>query len=215
LTNALEQGDPSRDFVDVGPVGSPARIDALRRHIDDALAKGARLLCGGRAAGAKGHFFQPTILADCEPSMTVVRDEVYGPVVALMRTQGDEQAVARANDSVESAVAYVFTKSRARAHWLALRLRATSVVVNDVRPNYSACGGPFGGIDPEGFGSGRGLEGLREFCRRKYMSYDRIAPPARDPLWFPYTAKNFQWLERGTQLLFGGGSLAQRIGRIL
>ncbi len=214
LVGELRQGDPAQDYVDLGAIIFPKQIDVARRHIDDALKKGARVLCGGRSVPGPGQFFQATVLADCDHTMTVMREEIFGPVVPIMRVASDDQAIALANDSHLGLNAYVFTRDRARAHRLAERIEAGSVVVNDVLSNYAAVETPFGGIKQSGFGRVHGVDAIREMGTRKHLSFDRLAPPPRDPFWFPYTAKSFHWLQRGSRLLFGGGSLAKRIGEL-
>lgn len=212
LVAGLRQGDPSRDFVDVGAIIFPKQIDIARRHVDDAIRKGARLVCGGRTLPGPGQFFVPTILSGCDHSMTVMREEIFGPIVPFMCVRSDDEAVALANESHLGLNAYVFSRSRDRARAIAERLQAGSVVVNDVLSNYATIDAPFGGVKQSGFGRVHGVEGLREMCHRKHVSFDRIPGPARDPYWYPYTARSFHWLQRGFKLLFGEGSLRRRIG---
>jgi acyl-CoA reductase-like NAD-dependent aldehyde dehydrogenase len=210
----LRQGDPADGYFDLGAITFPGQIEVARRHIEDALTKGARLLCGGRAVPGRGQFFEATVLADCNPTMTVMREEIFGPVVPIMRVASDDEAVALANDSHLGLNAYVFTRDKGRARRLAESIEAGSVVVNDVLSNYAAVETPFGGIKQSGFGRVHGAEALREMCQRKHLSFDRVPPPPRDPFWYPYTAKSFHWLQRGTRLLLGGGTLAKRLGQL-
>jgi len=212
LVGELRQGDPAEDFFDLGAITSARQIEVARRHVEDALQKGARLLCGGRALPGPGQFFEPTVLAHCDATMTVMNEETFGPVVPIMRVASDDEAVALANDSRLGLNAYVFTRDKARARRLAERIEAGSVVVNDVLSNYAAVETPFGGIKQSGFGRVHGVDALRAMCVQKHLSFDRVAPPAHDPFWFPYTAKSYHWLQRGMRLLFSGGSLAKRIG---
>jgi len=83
-----------------------------------------------------------------------------------------------------------------------------------VLSNYAAIETPFGGIKQSGFGRVHGVDAIREMTTAKHLSFDRVPPPPRDPFWYPYTAKSFHWLQRGMRLLFGGGSLAKRIGEL-
>jgi acyl-CoA reductase-like NAD-dependent aldehyde dehydrogenase len=212
LTGELRQGDPAREFVDVGAMTFPRQIEIVERHIQDAVGKGARITQGGRRRHGPGDFFEPTVLADCDPSMTVMREEIFGPVVPFMRFQSEDEAVALANDSPLGLNAYVFTRDKATARRLAERIQAGSVVVNDVLTNYTTAEAPFGGIKQSGFGRVHGEGALRELCHEKYVSFDRIPQPSRDPIWFPYSARSYAWMQRGVRLLFGPGSLAKRIG---
>jgi succinate-semialdehyde dehydrogenase/glutarate-semialdehyde dehydrogenase len=214
LTAGLRQGDPARDFVDVGAIIFPRQIDIARRHVEDALQKGATLVCGGKTLLAQGQFFEPTVLAGCDHTMTVMREEIFGPVVPIMRVRSDDEAVALANDSHLGLNAYVFSGSRSRARRLAERIEAGNVVINDVLSNYATVEAPFGGIKQSGFGRVHGVEGLRDMCHRKTVSFGVLPAPARDPYWYPYSARSFHWLQRGVKLLLGGGSLAKRIGEL-
>jgi len=115
LVGELRQGDPAKDYVDLGAIIFPKQIDVARKHVDDALKKGARVVCGGRSVPGPGQFFEATVLADCDATMTVMREEIFGPVVPIMRVSSDEEAVALANDSPLGLNAYVFTRDRSRA----------------------------------------------------------------------------------------------------
>ena len=213
LAGKLRQGDPGRDYVDVGAIIFPKQIDVARAHVQDALQKGARLVCGGKSVPGAGQFFEPTVLADCGHSMTVMREEIFGPIVPMMRVASDDEAIALANDSRLGLNAYVFTEGRERAKRLAQRIEAGSVVVNDVLSNYAIAEAPFGGIKDSGFGRVHGVDGMRAMCTRKHVSWERFKAPA-PPHWYPYTAQSFHWLQRGMRVLFGGGSLAKRIGKL-
>jgi acyl-CoA reductase-like NAD-dependent aldehyde dehydrogenase len=212
LTAELRQGDPSRDYVDVGAITFLRQIEIAERHIADAVKKGARIVRGGKRLPGPGQFFEPTVLADCDPSMSVMREEIFGPIVPMMCVQSEDEAVALANDSPLGLNAYVFTRGRATGRRLSERIQAGSVLVNDVLTNYSTTEAPFGGIKHSGFGRVHGEQSLRDLCHEKYVSFDRVPAPSRDPVWFPYTSKNYAWLQRGVRLIFGGGTLAKRIG---
>jgi acyl-CoA reductase-like NAD-dependent aldehyde dehydrogenase len=212
LVGELRQGDPSRDYVDIGAITYAKQIDVAERHIEDAVRKGARLVCGGRKVAGRGQFFEPTVLADCNQAMSVMREEIFGPIVPMMRVSSDDEAISLSNDSHLGLNAYVFSKSRDRARRVSERIEAGSVVVNDVLSNYATIEAPFGGLKQSGFGRVHGAESLREMCHRKHLSFDRLPVPARDPFGFPYTARSFHWLQRGVQLVLGGGPLGKRIG---
>ena len=182
----LRQGDPAQDYVDVGAVTFAKQIDVARAHVQDAVNKGARVVCGGKAVPGAGQFFEPTVLADCDHSMTVMREEIFGPVVPFMRVASDDEALRLANDSHLGLNAYVFTESRDRARRMCAGIEAGSVVVNDVLSNYAIAEAPFGGIKQSGFGRVHGIEGLREMCTRKHVSCRaRSEPRPREPVLVP------------------------------
>jgi acyl-CoA reductase-like NAD-dependent aldehyde dehydrogenase len=178
------------------------------------VKKGAELVCGGKRKEGEGQFFEPTVLANCDHSMTVMTQEIFGPVVGIQKVESEDEAVTLANSSHLGLNAYVFTKDRAKGRRIAERIEAGSVVVNDVLLNYAAPEAPFGGMKDSGFGRVHGDDALRDMAEKRHVNFDRFAQPAKDPLWFPYSPKSFQWLSRGLQTLFSGRGLVQRISEL-
>ena len=213
LTRELKQGDPAEGAVDVGAIIFPKQIDIAEAHIADALGKGARLCTGGRRRPGPGQFFEPTVLAGCDHTMTVMTDEIFGPIVPIMKVESDEEALRLANQSHLGLNAYVFSRDRAEAHKLAARVQAGSICVNDVLSNGGCPETPFGGIKQSGFGRVMGDDSLREMCDVRHVSLDRIAT-SNDPLWFPYTEKSLGIARRAVRILFGGGGLLKKISQL-
>jgi succinate-semialdehyde dehydrogenase/glutarate-semialdehyde dehydrogenase len=211
LTRELRQGDPSEKSVDVGAIIFPQQIDIAEKHIADALAKGAELKCGGHRGPGPGQFFEPTVLANCSQDMTVMREEIFGPIVPLMKVANEEEALRLANDSHLGLNAYVFSNDREHGRRLAERVEAGSVLVNDVIANGGCPDVPFGGIKQSGFGRAMGDDSLREMCDQRHISVDRLATSG-DPLWFPYTDKSYGWFKKGLRLMFSGGGVLKKIG---
>jgi succinate-semialdehyde dehydrogenase/glutarate-semialdehyde dehydrogenase len=215
LVKELRQGNGAEETVDVGAIIFPKQIDVAERHIADALAKGAELKTGGKRRTGPGQFFEPTLLVDCTPDMSVMREEIFGPIVPMMPVDNEEQAVTLANDSPLGLNAYVFTNSRDLAANLSERIEAGSVVVNDVFTNYACPEAPFGGIKHSGFGRIHGEDALRDLAEVKHVNSDRFRPPARDPLWFPYSEKGYRWGLRGLRAMFSGQGLIARVRELL
>jgi succinate-semialdehyde dehydrogenase/glutarate-semialdehyde dehydrogenase len=214
LVGELRVGDPAKDFFDVGAIIFPRQIEVSELHIDDAIKKGAELVAGGHRKPGPGQFFEPTLLARCNDSMTVMNEEIFGPIVPVQKVESDDEAVRKANASHLGLNAYVFTRDRKKGQRLAERIEAGSVVVNDVFVNYAAPETPFGGVKQSGFGRVHGDDALRDMAERRHINYDRIAAPAKDPLWYPYTPKSFQWMQRGLRVLFRGSGMIQRLSEI-
>ena len=212
LTRELRQGDPSREFVDVGAIIFPQQMEIAEKHIADAVAKGAELRAGGKRGAGPGQFFEPTVLANCDHSMTVMKDEIFGPIVPFMSVSTEEEAVRLANESHLGLNAYVYLGDREHGRRLAERIEAGSVLVNDVLTNGGTSDAPFGGIKQSGFGRAMGDDALREMCNTKHISVDRIPMGQKDPLQFPYTEKGYNFFKKGLRLMFGGGSIVKRIG---
>lgn len=216
ITRALRQGDPQGDeVVDVGAITFPRQIEVAERHIQDAVAKGAKVACGGGRRDGGGQFFEPTVLTGCDHTMTVMKEEIFGPIVPIQKVTCEDEAVRLANDSHLGLNAYVFTKNREKGKRLALRVEAGSVVVNDVLINYGASETPFGGIKQSGFGRVHGDDALREMSDARHVFAGRVPEPSSDPFWFPYSSKSYRWQMRMLRALFSGGGLVARISKLL
>ncbi|MBX3200869.1 MAG: aldehyde dehydrogenase family protein [Labilithrix sp.] len=215
LTEKLRQGDPTTDAVEVGAIIFPKQIEIAEKHIDDALKKGARIIAGGRRVPGPGQFFEPTVLAGCDHTMTVMKEEIFGPIVPFQKVASEDEAVRLANDSHLGLNAYVFTKDREKGKRLAQRIEAGSVVVNDVLINYGAVEAPFGGIKQSGFGRVHGDDALREMAEVRHVFTGRLPEASADPTWFPYSSKAYRWQMRLFRALFGRGGVIRRVRELL
>ena len=155
------------------------------------------------------------MLADCNHEMTVMKDEIFGPIVPFMKVESEEEALELANDSHLGLNAYVFTTDREKGRRLAERVEAGSVLVNDVLTNYACPEAPFGGIKQSGFGRVHGEDALRDMAELRHVSFDRIRAPKRDPLWYPYSEKTYRWTMRGLRAMFSGRGLLARVRELL
>lgn len=169
---------------DIGTMTFPPQVDVVERHVADAVDKGARVLVGGgRVPGGGPLHLQPTVLVDVDHSMSVMREETFGPVLPVMRVDSEEEAVRLANETRYGLDAAVFTASRERAERMTAALETGSVCLNDVLVNYALPGLPFGGSKDSGFGRAHGDEGLLELSRTKSVAADRTGA-RREPHWF-------------------------------
>ncbi len=215
LTRDLRQGDPQgSEAVDVGAIIFPKQIEIAEKHIADAVAKGAQVVSGGKRREGVGQFFEPTVLTGCNHTMTVMKEEIFGPIVPIQKVSSEDEAVRLANDSHLGLNAYVFTKNREKGKRLAQRIEAGSVVVNDVLVNYAAAEAPFGGIKQSGFGRVHGDDALRDMSDARHVFTGRVPEPSSDPLWFPYSAKAYRFQMRVLRALFSRGSIVKRIGKL-
>lgn len=171
ITLGLRIGDPLDPDVDLGPMVSEAQREKTKEHIEDALQKGASILCGGREPEgdlfAKGYYFMPTVLADVDHRMRIMREETFGPVAPIMRFSREEEAVRLANDTEYGLAAYIYTKSLRRAVLVSERIEAGSVGVNvgSVIDHHA----PFGGWKQSGIG-----RELSHRCLDEYMEIKHI-----------------------------------------
>jgi acyl-CoA reductase-like NAD-dependent aldehyde dehydrogenase len=160
--------------VDMGAIVSPQQVDIVERLVDDALAKGAKALVGGKRRKGRGQFFEPTVLVDVKTDMAIMKEELFGPVMCVMRYRTEDEAIEIANGTRFGLGSTVMSKSPERARRLAERLRVGSCTINDFGFTYMAQDLPFGGVDASGFGRLNGREGLRACCNSKSILEDRL-----------------------------------------
>lgn len=200
---ALRQGDASGGAeVDVGAMSWDQQIANVERLVANAVEKGAVIAAGGRRGPGPGMFFEPTVLTGCTQDMDVMRKEIFGPVVPVMRVGDEEEAVRLANDSHLGLLAYVFTRDRERGKRIAERIEAGTVMVNDVLNTYACPETPWGGVKSSGIGRTHSAIGLRDLCETRHVNHDRVALP-KEVWWYPYKDATFKAVLAGAKLLFG------------
>jgi len=216
LAKALRQGEPNRHDVDVGAMTTQMQVDIIRRHLDEARQRGAKVLAGGEikvsAEGAR--FVQPTVLTGTTPEMAIVREETFGPMLPIMTYRTEEEAVRLANDSSYGLSAYVFTKDRAKAERVANQLLAGTVMHNDTLYTHAAPETPWGGVKASGLGRVHGKHALRDFSEMRHVNLERLNFPA---FWYyPYSRGAWNTGLRVYRTLLGrgiGGRLKALFGK--
>ncbi len=167
---AIAVGDPTKPGKHLGPVASRMQFDKIQRCIEQGIAEGARLALGGpgRPEGFEvGYYVRPTIFADVNNTMSVAREEIFGPVLSMLRFGTLEEAVRIANDTPYGLAAYVQTRDLDKARRVAQQLRAGSVYLNGSPQDYDA---PFGGFKQSGNGREGGTYGLVEFLEYQVIN---------------------------------------------
>ena len=162
---ALVVGDPMDEATDVGPLATAAGRDDLAELVDDAVAKGAKVLTGGGAPEGPGWFYSPTVLAGLTDDMRVVMEEAFGPVACLYRVADRDEAVRVANQTTFGLSSAVWSAEAAEQDWFVRRLDAGAVFLNGMTVSYPEL--PFGGIKDSGYGRELAAAGIREFCNLK------------------------------------------------
>lgn len=166
--SALKMGDGTDPSVDVGPLVNADTRDTVAAFVTDAVAKGAKIECGGSAPDGKGFYFPPTVLSNVPETADCVHDEIFGPVAAIQTFSDQEEVIARANDTEYGLVAYVFSEDMKRALQVCERLEFGMVGLN--RGLVSDPAAPFGGVKQSGLGREGGHEGMLEFMETQYIS---------------------------------------------
>jgi acyl-CoA reductase-like NAD-dependent aldehyde dehydrogenase len=202
---ALRQGPPTGPAsVEVGAMTFPPQLDIVSRHVEQAREAGARITTGGHVREGAGRFYEPTVLADVDHSMTAMRDETFGPTVPIMKVADADEAVRLANDSPYGLGASVWTKDLARGEQIARRIESGYACVNDANVNYFAYELPMGGWKDSGLGVRHGAAGIRKYTRQQAILVTRVAMK-RDVHFFPYKASTTKLLGRLTKVLYGRG----------
>ncbi|RIH83742.1 Succinate-semialdehyde dehydrogenase [NADP(+)] GabD [Meiothermus luteus] len=165
----LRVGDPLEPSTQIGPLVDKQGLDKVVAHVEDALAKGAKVATGGRSLG--GLLYAPTVLTGIRPGMRILEEETFGPVAPIMPFEDEEQVIAWANDTDYGLAAYIWTKDLSRAFRVAEALEYGIVGVNDPVPSAMGANLPFGGYKNSGLGREGGRWGLEEFLETKLVSF--------------------------------------------
>ncbi|MGY9049853.1 aldehyde dehydrogenase [Puniceibacterium antarcticum] len=158
------------DDPDMGPLMNEKAVAKQEEHVADALAKGARLVCGGKRHKLGPLFYEPTVLADVPADALILREETFGPVAAIVPFDTEDEVIARANDTEYGLVAYVHTVDPRRIYRLAKALQFGMVAVN--RTKVTGAPIPFGGMKQSGLGREGARQGLEAFTEIKYVCRD-------------------------------------------
>jgi aldehyde dehydrogenase (NAD+) len=179
---AIVLGDPTHETTQMGPVANLPQRERILAMIDAGRESGARLVCGGDAPSDAGHanglFVSPTVFADVDPGSRIAQEEVFGPVLSIIRFSTEDEAIAIANGTEFGLASGVWTQNLTRAHRVARELVAGTVWVNTYRS--SAAQAPFGGVKKSGYGRERGIEAIDDYLRTKNVMVD-LSDAIRDP----------------------------------
>ncbi len=201
----LRVGDPGKGEMDVGAMVDPRQLDLVERQVEDALAKGAKALVGGKRLDGPGNFFQPTILVDVTEDMDVVTEESFGPVVPILKVSSEQEAIEKANDSIYGLNAYVYTSDRYKGQRIARKLQAGTVMVNEVLLTHGCPETPWQGCKLSGTGRVHSDDGLRDMCFPFHINDDILPQPEKSPFWHPYSDKLYRGMLAGLKAIYGRG----------
>jgi succinate-semialdehyde dehydrogenase/glutarate-semialdehyde dehydrogenase len=175
-TEAMTLGASLEWGVDMGSLVSQAQLDTVQAHVDDAVAKGARVLAGGRARPDLGpYFFEPTILEGVTPDMTCFGTETFGPVISLYRFHDEADAVARANAGEYGLNASIYTQDGARGREIARQVKCGTVNINEAfGATFASIDSPMGGMRESGMGRRQGSEGIHRYTESQSVATQRL-----------------------------------------
>ena len=185
-TRKLRLGPPSDKDAEIGPMIRVTQLEKVEQQLRDATSRGAQVLTGGNRRSDLGpSFLEPTVVTNVDHSMQLMREETFGPVIAIRPVKSADEAVALANDSEFALSASVWTSNAAKGQEIAQRIRGGSVMINDVASYYGICEAPHGGSGSSGWGRSHSRFGLLEMVQVKYVDVDRL-PRTPKSWWFGY-----------------------------
>jgi acyl-CoA reductase-like NAD-dependent aldehyde dehydrogenase len=186
---------------DIGALVTSAQVDIVERQVNDAVAKGARVLTGGQRR-EPGNFFLPTVLVDVDHSMDCMREEAFGPTLPVMKVASEDEAIALANDSPYGLAGSVWTSDVGRAERVAKRLETGGVSANNALATLFQSPLPFGGWKQSGLGSRLGgAHSVQKYCRTQAFVSDRLPITGKDPQWYPYKPAKARAISRVLRFL--------------
>lgn len=200
---SLRVGDASQPGeIDVGPLVNQRQLEIVTALVDDAVARGAKVACGGKRIEGPGFFYAPTVLTDVTADMDIVNKETFGPVVPVMKVGSEAEAILEANRSHLGLLAYVFTRSGSRGRRLAEQIRCGTVMVNDVLATAAAPETPWAGLKASGIGVAHSDDGLRHMCEARHVNYDALPWLDKELWWFPYDNGRLPLLKKALRVLY-------------
>lgn len=210
----LKIGDPMEPGIDIGSMTTLNQLRTVEEHVKDAAEKGAQLRHGGKRLNEHaGYFYQPTVLSGVSHSMKIMQEETFGPVLPIMAFSSPEEALSLANDSHFGLTASVWTRRKKMASWMAERIEAGTVTVNDHMFSFAEPGAIWGGIKQTGRGYSHGPFGLQEMMNIKFISHD-FSRKKSQIWWYPYSKKFPQILDHSF-ILFYHHKLRKKVKALL
>jgi succinate-semialdehyde dehydrogenase/glutarate-semialdehyde dehydrogenase len=202
----LRVGDPLEWNTEIGPMVSKEQFDLVMELVDDAVASGATLRCGGptEVDGLPGKFIAPIVLTDVTHDMRIMQEEIFGPVLPIVTVAGEEEAIALANDSRFGLGASVWTRDRAKGERIARQIQSGMVWINDHSYSHGACQCSWGGVKDSGLGRSHSKFGFYECVNIKLLSWEPSR--MRDAWWHPYDEVLGKAIRSSARILYGRDS---------
>ena len=199
----LRVGDPLEWRTEIGPMVSKDQFDVVMELVDDAIASGARLECGGprEVAGYTGHFIAPIVLTGVTHDMRIMREEIFGPVLPIITVDSEQEAISLANDSQFGLGASVWTRDRDKGERIAREIQSGMVWINDHSYSHGACQCSWGGVKESGLGRSHSKFGFYECANVKLVSWEPSR--MRDAWWHPYDEVLGKAIRSSARILYG------------
>ncbi len=199
---SLRVGSGGEMDNDIGPIIHKAQFDTIKNQVDEAVARGAKIVAGGDSGERGGKYYiSPTVMVDLPTDCLLMNEETFGPILPLIKVGSDEEALSLANASRFGLSASIWTANRKRGTEMAKRLQAGAVVLNDVIGYYGISDGVVGGVKESGTGRVHGPEGMHEMVYPKYYEVER-ARRIKKLWWYRYDRNLLSFFEEATDFLF-------------
>ena len=197
----LRQGQQHGWEEDVGAVFWDRQMAIIEAHVEDARARGANILAGGRRnPELAGLYYEPTVITDVDNSMDIMLHETFGPILCIQKVANEAEAIALANDSEFGLNGNVWTRNKARGYRLATELDTGACSVNDMAVSYGIPAAPFGGRKNSGLGQVNGKKGMRGYCHEMPIVIDRFGGKMQNA--YPYSAKSAEGMKKLMEFLW-------------
>lgn len=205
-TKMIRQGLGDSFDTDMGSMTAKMQIDKVVAQVEDAKAKGAKILCGGeKNSDFKGYFFKPTVLTDVDESFAIIKEETFGPVLPIMIFQTEDEVIKKANDSEYALNAYVWTSDMKKAKRIASQIVAGTVNINESLFTHALPQTPWGGPKQSGIGRTHGAMGLLDLVEVRHVHLNKVVKKKNFFWWYGYSEEKVAMLKTLMAALFGKG----------
>ncbi len=211
-TKALTHGHYSDINTEIGALSTEQQLKTVQNHVEEAVKSGARILAQSLPKNVdKGRYFPATLLTEVDHSMTIMKEETFGPVLCVMKVRDDEEAIAKANDSQYALTSSVWSRDLDKAKELAKRLESGVTTINDHIITHAFSETPWGGWKNSGIGRTHGAIGLEEMTHCKVINWDSLASK-RSLFWYPFDQETYDGLKTALQVSFPQNPLDMLVG---
>jgi len=201
-TRALRHGVDENHNVDIGCLTTKNQLNTVKEHLEDAIAKGAKIVAQSQPVGPQNGYFHPaTLLTNITDDMLFIRDETFGPLIPVIKFSTEEEAISLANDSHLALTSSVWTKNLKKGRAFAAKLESGVTTINDHLYTHGLSEMPWGGWKHSGLGRTHGPEGLLEMTHAKAVNWD-ILPSKRNLWWYPFSNASYEGLLNAQRFVY-------------
>ena len=188
--------------MDIGSLTTQGQLNTVQQHLEDALAKGAKIVAQSKPVGPQNGYFHPaTLLTDTKEGMLLVDDETFGPVIPIMTFRTEEEAIQLANESHLALTSSIWSRDLKRAKRIAGQLESGVTTINDHLYTHGLSEMPWGGWKHSGLGRTHGHEGLLEMTHAKAINWD-VLPLKRNLWWYPFDEATYDTLLNAQRMMY-------------